>query len=64
LEAGDAGVYSVTWADAHIVGIHWRTAQALQRRGLVTIEGDPMPDEPSDLFLTETGRYMAGGRYG
>lgn len=56
LEAGDAGVYTTTWADSYTVGIHYRTADALAHRGLVRIEPASMPDEPDDLFLTDEGR--------
>lgn len=57
LEPGDAGVYTETWHDSYTVGIHHRTAEALARRGLVTIDGSNcLPGEPSDLFLTDAGR--------
>jgi len=62
LQPGDAGVYGATWQDAYTVGIHWKTAEALRRRGLVSF--DPYEcsfDEPCDLFLTDAGRRLIDG---
>lgn len=61
LEAGDAGTYTSTWADTFTTGVHWRTAQALARRGLVTIDADGCAyDEPADVYLTDAGRALIG----
>lgn len=61
LEPGDAGTYTATWHDSATTGVHLRTAQALARRGLVTIDGWAMYDEPADVYLTDAGR-AAGER--
>lgn len=62
LQPGDAGVYGATWVDRYTVGIHWKTADALKRRGFVSF--DPYEcsfDEPCDLFLTDAGRRHIDG---
>lgn len=64
LEAGDAGTYTATWADNHTTGIHLRTAQALARRGLVTIDATYAAyDEPADLYLTDKGREVVANAH-
>jgi hypothetical protein len=57
LEAGDAGTYAETWQDSYTTGIHWRTAYALHRRGLVVVDDEGVPrDEAADVYLTDAGR--------
>ena len=59
LQEAEAGTYSETFSDRYTVGIHWATAYALQRRGLVTIDDEGVArDEAADIYLTDEGRAM------
>lgn len=39
-----------TWADRYTAFVNWRTAEALERRGLVTVDAE------GDITLTDAGR--------
>lgn len=52
-----------TFADGYNVAVHWRTAQALHRRGLVTYPyiGSGYDGDATSIALTEAG-WTAIGR--
>jgi hypothetical protein len=40
----------MTWADRYTAFVNWRTAEALERRGLVAVDSD------GDVTITDAGR--------
>ncbi len=45
--------------DRYNLWIHWRTAEALERRGLVKIvDDDRLPEEGAEVVLTEAGMML------
>jgi len=52
---------SATFADTYNVFVHWRTAQALHRAGLVTYPFIGAPDEGTSIALTEAGWAVVRG---
>lgn len=54
---------SATFPDGYLVGIHWRTAQHLHRRGLVTYPyiGSGYEGDGTSIALTDAG-WAALGR--
>lgn len=60
-QTSDPGVTirSATFADTHNVYVHWRTAQALARRGLIVYPYRGGPDEGWSIALTAAGRREA-----
>lgn len=51
------GVSTRTWEDSYGGGIHWRTAQSLERMGLVVV--DSWSDEEPGVYLPTSGERDA-----